>query len=57
MATISASIALLSQTVRFEPLQKDLFSAGGAFVNVWADCDGDADSDQFVGFDGAPNRL
>lgn len=24
MATISASIALLSQTVRFEPVQKDL---------------------------------
>ena len=28
MAVISASIAVVSQTVRFEPVQKDLFSAG-----------------------------
>ena len=57
MAVISASIAVVSQTVRFEPVQKDLFSTGGAFVNAWADYDGDGDSDQFVGFDGAANRL
>jgi hypothetical protein len=42
---------------RFEPVQQDLLSAGGAFVNAFADHDGDGDLDQFVGFNGAPNRL
>ena len=41
----------------FEPLQAELFAAGANLVNAFADIDGDADLDLFVGFDGAPNRL
>jgi hypothetical protein len=50
-------MGLATQLIRFEAVQRELFSTGGAFVNAWADYDGDGDSDQFVGFDGAPNRL
>ena len=46
-----------TQDVRFERVQSELFAAGGAFVNAWADYDGDFDPDQFVGFEGLPNRL
>jgi hypothetical protein len=46
-----------SQAPRFELVQRELFSTGGAFVNAWADIDGDGDLDQFVGFDGMANRL
>ncbi len=46
-----------AQAVRFERVQAELFAAGGAFVNAWADVDRDGDLDLFVGFDGAANRL
>jgi len=41
----------------FEPVQPDLLRAGGAFVNAFADYDGDGDPDLFVGFNGTANRL
>jgi hypothetical protein len=54
---VTATLLSVQDAVRFEHVQKDLFAAGGAYVNAWADYDGDGDVDQFVGFDGAPNRL
>src|SRR5262245_45975891 len=54
VALAAASAAVLP---RFEVVQKDVLSTGGAFVNAFADYDGDGDLDQFVGFNGAPNRL
>ena len=42
---------------RFEPVQPDLFAAGGALVNAAADYDQDGDVDLFVGFNGTANRL
>jgi hypothetical protein len=50
-------VLLAFQPPRFEPVQPELFAAGGAFVNAWADYDGDGDQDLFVGFNGTPNRL
>jgi hypothetical protein len=38
-------------------IQPDLFAATGSLVNAAADIDGDGDTDLFVGFNGAPNRL
>ena len=55
--SLAATAVLAMQSPRFEPIQPELFSAGGAFVNAWADYDNDGDPDVFVGFNGAPNRL
>lgn len=41
----------------FSPVQPELFSAGGALVNAWADVEGDGDLDLFVGFAAGPSRL
>src|SRR5688500_17972719 len=57
VAALVAIVAASAQAPRFEVTQKDLFAAGGSFVNAWADYDTDGDLDLFVGFDGLPNRL
>lgn len=51
------SIVIAATAVRFEPVQPDVLSTGGTFVNAWADFNGDSTPDLFVGFNGAPNRL
>jgi len=55
MTLTAAPVA--QQATHFAAAQKDLFAAGGAFVNAWAEYDGDGDLDLFVRFDGTPNRL
>jgi FG-GAP-like repeat len=44
-------------TAAFEPMQPDVLSASGAFVNAFADYDSDDDLDLFVGLNGPANRL
>jgi hypothetical protein len=57
LGCIVASAAPTVLLPQFVPVQPDLFAAGNSFVNAWADADGDGDSDLFVGFNGAANRL
>ena len=57
VTTLAGFSATGAQGPVFERVQPELFANGGAFVNAWADYDGDGDIDQFVGFDGIPNRL
>jgi hypothetical protein len=54
---LAAGIFASAQVVQFQPVQPELFSTPGAFVNAWADYDGDDDPDLFVGFNGVANRL
>ncbi len=56
-STRSSAPAPAAAELRFEPVQAELLSLGGALVNAWADHDGDDDVDLFVGFNGSPNRL
>jgi hypothetical protein len=42
---------------RFVPIQPELFAAGGALANAFADIDQDGDLDLFVGFNGKIGRA
>ncbi len=45
------------EPVRFALAHAELFAAGGALTDAWADIDGDHDPDRFVGFNGGMSRL
>ena len=57
LATVLAMAIVQIRPPVFEPVQPELFGAGGNLVNAWADYDGDGDPDLFVGFNGVANRL
>jgi hypothetical protein len=56
-AVLLGAISAVQATPRFVAVQPESLMASGAFVNAFADYDGDVDLDLFVGFGGAPNRL
>lgn len=45
------------EPVLFAPVAEELFGAGGALTDAWADIDLDGDPDRFVGFNGTASRL
>ena len=45
------------EPLHFALVQPELFEAGGALTDAWADIDLDNDPDRFVGFNDAPSRL
>jgi hypothetical protein len=54
---VALSLSAPQQPVTMRHVQPELFSATGSLVNALADTDGDGDTDMFVGFNGAANRL